>query len=133
MAATYPLGDYPNGDKWTGKHNGARQCKGFAYLIFDLTYGIANGEPISEKTFTNNDTCKTAFSDIKAGAMVDFTWKSGTKYAGTNHSVIITAKSSNGVSVYDCNFSAADTIGSRTWRWADMVSRFDVISGGLNP
>ena len=130
--ATYPISGYPNGDIWNGTYNNAFQCMGFAYLVFDLTYGISNGNSISQKTFTTNDACKTAFDNIKVGAMVNFTWKSGLSYSG-NHSVIITAKTTKGISVYDCNFSAVNTIGSRTWTWANVISRFDTISGGLNP
>lgn len=133
MAFTYPISGYPNGAKWTGTYNNASQCMGFAYLVFDKTYGIVNGDSIPKSTFSTEAAVKEVFNTINDGAMVNFTWKPGTSYAGGNHSVIVTSITSSGISVYDCNYSAKDTIGSRTWTWKNLIDKFDTITGGLNP
>lgn len=69
------------------------------FLLFDKTYGIANGDSIPKSTFYTEDAVKKVFNSINDGAMVNFTWKSGTSYAGGNHSVIVTSITSFGISV----------------------------------
>ena len=125
---TYPLSDLPSGDYWTGSYSNAEgtayECIGFARMVLDATYG--RGTSISYTSFSNADSVKTAFSNIPTGSRVTFNVRNADK-----HGIIVAAKSSTGITLYDCNWGLDGKIQYRSWTWSTLYNNFSSISSGV--
>lgn len=121
----YPLKDLQVGDYWYGTYANATQCVGFARMVLDATYGA--GDSIGATPFTNADSVRNAFIGMPIGSRVTFNRVDSTE----KHAVIVTARSTTGITVYDCNFYGPDRIGYRVWTWADVLQRYTGISSGV--
>lgn len=125
---TVPFSGLEAGDTWTGSYTHsvrgkATECLGFCYLIYNKIWGSDTyGSTIPKKTLkgTSSD-----FSGILPGAWV----RCGDYW----HALIILDKDSNGVTVYDCNFSGTDEIDTRYYTWSSFKSTFTNFQYGYNP
>lgn len=132
---TVPFSGYEKGKFYTEEPtNGAYSCKGFAYLIYKKIWGsYTYGTAISSKSTTTDANTQAALESLKIGAMMNC---DRVNSAG-NHSMILLARSSTGVTVYDCNWDGYPNdyckIGTRTWTWAQFRGKFAKIKSGYNP
>lgn len=135
--STYPLSDLPVGDyTWTGSYtNGegtAYSCLGFARMVLDATYG--KGTDITASAdFTDETAVKTALKNVNVGDRVTFATRSTTY--GNQHAVIVTAKGTAGITVYDCNRAKTPGkgyIAKTDLSWKYMKDTYSNIKGGAH-
>lgn len=123
-----PFTGYEDGDIWTGSYTHsergtATQCLGFCYLIYNKIWGSDTfGTEIEQKSLLGESS---DFSGIYPGAWV--------RCGNAWHALVILAKSSTGVTVYDCNWSASNEIDVRDYTWKDFKEEYTSIEYGYTP
>ncbi len=114
-------------------YNSSIQCKGFA----DYVYKVYCGEDISSRTsVTLSDSYNSIPSSSTGAALMQELLSSlpvgsnirvhvrGKSY---NHSFIISAKSSTGVTIYDANRVGNCKVGNQTKTWSELASMYDKV------
>lgn len=114
-------------------NTGSIQCKGFADYIYHLynEVDIADRYKIDVSSYTsisNNSTgaalLQELFSSLPIGSNVRVVIRS----TGGNHSIIVSDKSSSGITVYDANSDGKTcVVKNRTFTWSQLAERYSGI------
>lgn len=131
---TVPIKGYEPGDYYTEEPtNGAYQCMGFAFLIYDKIWGsYTYGTKLDAMSTSTEAKAKKAIQSLEVGALIHCDQESG-----VNHSMIVIDYDDDGVTVYDANWDGypkeKNKIGVRTWTYSTFASKFTQIRTGYNP
>lgn len=111
---------------------GSIQCKAFADYVYKQYTGsdISSSTQVSvtgyssiANTAAGADKMEDFFSALPVGSNV----RVSVRNASYNHSVIISAKSSTGVTIYDANRIGKCKVGNQTKTWEELASMYDGI------
>lgn len=135
MATIYK--EYVPGKQWDGEFDDDRECKGFARLVYYEFFGRHQNEAayywmsnsvahahVDNSFMPSAESAKQLILALPVGTLMRVVTASG-----KNHSIIIAARTSSAVLVYDCNRIGAkeNTIGSETMTYKTFASTFPKI------
>ena len=117
---------------------GAIQCKAFADYVFYQYTGenVSNSNKSDTSAYATiingsdgADDLKTLFTSLPIGSNVRLKVRGQTYY----HSIIISAKSSTGVTIYDANRIGKCKVGNQTKAWAQLASMYSGVVCAWTP
>ena len=114
-------------------NTGSIQCKGFA----DYIYCLYNGVDINDRykidtssyaSIPNNSTGEALLQNLFSSLPVGSNVRVVIRTTGGKHSIIVSGKSSTGITVYDANSDGETCIvKNRTFTWSQLANKYSSI------
>lgn len=138
-----PLAEWPVGSFWTVdgtgtgaslEYNNSWECCGFSRYVYAQIWGSDTyGTPVTERSSLNGS--EADFNGISVGARLNcdrYPSEKAPPESNLNHSFVIIGKDSNGITVYDANWTEFPEqqhciVGKRFWSYQQFANKFQNI------